>query len=139
MYCVLAHASPGHVCSPCACLHPPSLTQVRCTQSGRLPVSRKTASRARHVTARFHKLTHELESLKQKQEPGQEGAAQSDNATGKGGSKKKNKKSSKQPQQQQQQSSASSSRRIREIEALLEEMGGRKAYQDASIINTQVQ
>uniref|UniRef100_H3GRM7 Probable methyltransferase BMT2 homolog n=1 Tax=Phytophthora ramorum TaxID=164328 RepID=H3GRM7_PHYRM len=69
------------------------------------PPRMKSRRKARQVTTNFHRLTHELDRLKQ-----QKPAA---------------------PEQQQQQNE-----RLSEINKQLEQLGGRQAYQDASILNT---
>ncbi|KAL4147291.1 hypothetical protein PRNP1_011047 [Phytophthora ramorum] len=69
------------------------------------PPRMKSRRKARQVTTNFHRLTHELDRLKQ-----QKPAA---------------------PEQHQQQHE-----RLSEINKQLEQLGGRQAYQDASILNT---
>lgn len=66
------------------------------------PIHMKSRRKARHVTTNFHRLTHELDRLKQ-QEP---------------------------------EDADRLNQRIKDINKQLEKLGGRQAYQDASILNT---
>ncbi|KAK1940511.1 25S rRNA adenine-N(1) methyltransferase [Phytophthora citrophthora] len=69
------------------------------------PPRMKSRRKARQVTTNFHRLTHELDRLKQ-QKPTDAQAQEHRNE------------------------------RITEINTLLQDLGGRQAYQDASILNT---
>ncbi|KAG7391405.1 hypothetical protein PHYPSEUDO_004940 [Phytophthora pseudosyringae] len=88
----------------------PATTQAKKAKKTRkalhiAPPRMKSRRKARQVTTTFHRLTHELDRLKQQQPADAEAQKRR-------------------------------SERAAEINAQLEELGGREAYQDASILNT---
>ena len=101
-------------------------------KKGPIPLVRppmKSLKKARHVTSRFHKITHTIEQLERQLE--QQLEQQEVDDYGLGPTRKRRRKESEQQLKQQD-----IEKQIRSLRSELDALGGREAYQQASVVTT---